>query len=66
MDWVIVGESTGARPMKANWVKRSADNCQANGVAFFFKQWGGVFKKSGRLLDGRTWDDLPLPVFPAV
>ena len=63
MDWVIVGGESGpgARPMKANWVREIRDNCQANGVAFFFKQWGGVFKKrSGRLLDGRTWDDLPL------
>ena len=69
MDWVIVGGESGpgARPMKANWVREIRDNCQANGVAFFFKQWGGVFKKrAGRLLDGRTWDDLPLPEnFPA-
>jgi protein gp37 len=30
------------------------------GVSFFFKQWGGINKKrTGRLLEGRTWDDLP-------
>jgi protein gp37 len=36
------------------------DQCQRNGVAFFFKQWGGVNKKkAGRLLEGRTWDEVP-------
>ena len=60
--WVIVGGESGpgARPMKPEWVTDIRDQCQAAGVAFFFKQWGGVHKKrAGRLLEGRTWDDIP-------
>jgi hypothetical protein len=46
--------------MKKNWVLEIRDQCLAAGVPFFFKQWGGVNrKKTGRLLDGRTWDELP-------
>ena len=62
--WVIVGGESGpgARPMKPEWVTDIRDQCQAAGVAFFFKQWGGVHKKrAGRLLEGRTWDDIPAP-----
>jgi len=62
IDWVIVGGESGprARPMKEEWVRDIRDQCIASGTAFFFKQWGGVFKKTtGRLLDGRTWDDFP-------
>lgn len=62
IDWVIAGGESGpgARPMCADWIRDIRDNCSASGVPFFFKQWGGVFKKrTGRLLDGRTWDELP-------
>ena len=60
--WVIVGGESGpgARPLKAEWVKQIRDRCKAGNVPFFFKQWGGVQKKStGRVLDGQTWDEMP-------
>lgn len=60
--WVIVGGESGpgARPIEAKWVREIRKQCRATGVPFFFKQWGGVQKKrSGRLLDGRTWDGMP-------
>ena len=62
IDWVIVGGESGphARPMDSSWVSDIRDQCGAAGVAFFFKQWGGVFKsRTGRELDGRTWDQMP-------
>jgi protein gp37 len=62
--WVIVGGESGpgARPMEATWVRQIRDKCLAMGVPFFFKQWGGTNKKkTGRLLDGRTWDTMPIP-----
>lgn len=62
IQWVIVGGESGprARPMQRSWVLDIRDQCRAAGVAFFFKQWGGVFKKrTGRELDGRTWDEMP-------
>src|ERR1039458_9369391 len=62
IDWVIVGGESGprAREMKATWVKSIRRQCRKHGVAFFFKQWGGVRKDlTGRLLDGRTYDELP-------
>lgn len=62
IDWVIVGGESGpgARPMPIEWVREIRDNCLNNHVAFFFKQWGGVFKKrTGRVLDNRTWDQMP-------
>lgn len=62
IDWVIVGGESGpgARPMDATWALDIRDQCQSAGVPFFFKQWGGVRKKrTGRLLDGRTWDEMP-------
>jgi protein gp37 len=61
--WVIVGGESGpgARPMKEEWVLSIRDQCQAAGVPFFFKQWGGVQKKkAGRELQGRTYDELPV------
>jgi protein gp37 len=67
IDWVIVGGESGphARAMKEEWVREIRDQCVANGTAFFFKQWGGVFKKTtGRVLEGRTWDDFPRNVQP--
>ena len=60
--WAIVGGESGprARPMRREWVEELRDSCRAQGVAFFFKQWGGKRKKRhGRLLAGRTWDDYP-------
>ncbi len=49
--------------MAADWVREIRDRCVGNGVPFFFKQWGGVRKgRTGRLLDGRTWDELPRPL----
>jgi len=62
IDWVIVGGESGpgARLMREEWVMSIRDQCRKAGLPFFFKQWGGVNKKrSGRLLEGRTWDELP-------
>ena len=62
IDWVIVGGESGpgARPMKKDWVRAIRRSCRAAGVHFFFKQWGGVQKgKHGRVLDGRTYDEIP-------
>jgi len=63
IDWVIVGGESGpgARPMDAGWVLDILEQCQEAGVPFFFKQWGGTRKKkAGRLLEGRTWDEMPV------
>ncbi len=63
IDWVIVGGESGprARPMDPAWARGIRDQCLAANVPFFFKQWGGVNKKrNGRLLDGRTWDQMPV------
>lgn len=67
--WVIVGGESGpkARPMKLEWVECIQRQCLEQSVQFFFKQWGGwgadgkkrSKKANGRLLDGRTWDDMP-------
>ncbi len=60
--WVIVGGESGpgARPMKEEWVTAIRDRCLKQNVPFFFKQWGGVNKKrTGRELEGKTWDQLP-------
>jgi protein gp37 len=61
--WVIVGGESGprARPMNADWVRNIRSQCASANTAFFFKQWGGVQKKkTGRQLDGRTYDEFPL------
>lgn len=60
--WVIVGGESGprARHMEERWVRDIRDQCVLEGVPFFFKQWGGWNKKNtGRLLDGRHWDQMP-------
>lgn len=60
--WVIVGGESGpgARPMDPAWARKIRDQCEAAGVPFFFKQWGGLLKKkAGRELDGRTHDAMP-------
>ncbi len=62
IDWVIVGGESGpgARPMKEEWVIDIRDQCLSTRVPFFFKQWGGFNKKkNGRLLENRTWDQIP-------
>ena len=63
IDWVIVGGESGynARPIKKEWVENILEQCKRNNVPFFFKQWGGVNKKkNGRLLNGKTYDEMPL------
>lgn len=65
IDWVIVGGESGpgARPMEEEWVVDIRDQCHAEDVPFFFKQWGGVNKKrTGRTLQGKTWDEMPVMV----
>ena len=62
IDWVIVGGESGpnARPMMPQWATSIRDQCVFEGVPYFFKQWGGWNKKAnGRILDGRTWDEMP-------
>jgi protein gp37 len=64
IDWVICGGESGrgARLMHEDWALSLRDQCTAAGVPFHFKQWGGSDKKAaGRVLDGRTWDELPAP-----
>jgi protein gp37 len=70
IDWVIVGGESGhrARPMRADWARAIRDQCEEARVPFFFKQWGAHDERgvrvgkhrSGRELDGRMWDELPL------
>ncbi len=60
--WVIVGGESGLkhRAIDPAWVRSIRDQCQAQGVAFFFKQWGGrTSKANGRLLDGQVWEQYP-------
>ncbi len=62
IDWVIVGGESGRKPrfMDKDWVLDIQQKCQQSQVAFFFKQWGGVNKKkSGRLLNGQTYSEMP-------
>ena len=62
IDWVIVGGESGpgARPIEVDWVRSIRNQCLEAEVAFFFKQWGGVQKhRKGRLLEGRTYSDMP-------
>lgn len=65
IDWMIVGgeSGAGARPMKEDWVLSLRNQCRKTKVAFFFKQWGGVRKaKTGRRLQGKTYDEFPARV----
>lgn len=62
IDWVIVGGESGlgCRPIRQSWVMSIRNQCEINSIPFFFKQWGGTNKKkSGRLLEGKTWDYMP-------
>ena len=64
IDWVIAGGESGgnARPIDPGWAEDLRDRAVAAGVPFFFKQWGGRTPKAGgRLLDDRTWDEMPVP-----
>ena len=62
ISWAIVGGESGPnhRPIDAKWVRELRSQCKEQGVAFFFKQWGGRTPKSGgRVLDGREWNEYP-------
>ncbi|MGN6183959.1 MAG: DUF5131 family protein [Thermoanaerobaculia bacterium] len=62
IDWVIVGGESGprARAVERSWILEIRDHCAKASVPFFFKQWGGTNKKkTGRELEGRTWDQMP-------
>lgn len=62
IDWVIVGGESGpgARQMEERWVLDIKALCRVSAAPFFFKQWGGVNKKAaGRLLRGRSYDEMP-------
>jgi protein gp37 len=64
IDWVILGGESGpgCRPIDVKWVRDIRDKCLRRKVPFFFKQWGGVRKKAtGRVLDGKTWSQMPQP-----
>jgi protein gp37 len=69
ISWMIVGGESGpgARPIDARWVRSLRKQCRNSGVKFFFKQWGGVRKHlTGRMLDGRTYDEFPERAFEPV
>jgi protein gp37 len=62
INWVIVGGESGQkhRPMQVEWAQSIRDQSKAEGVAFFFKQWGGRTPKAGgRSLGGQIWDEMP-------
>jgi len=67
IDWVIVGGESGpgARTMEPAWVTDIQEQCRRSHTPFFFKQWGGVNKhRTGRILAGRTWDEMPMAAQP--
>ncbi|MGE0791290.1 MAG: DUF5131 family protein [Sandaracinaceae bacterium] len=62
--WVIVGgeSGAGARAVDREWIVDIRRQCRTARVPFFFKQWGGIRKKiAGRELDGRTYNEMPVP-----
>jgi protein gp37 len=64
LHWLIAGGESGPnhRLLDVEWVRELRDACREQDVAFFFKQWGGRTPKSnGRALDGRLWDEMPVP-----
>lgn len=68
IDWAIVGGESGprARPMKQAWVREIRSLCRHHEAAFFFKQWGGTNKaRTGRVLDGKVWNEFPAKCSPA-
>jgi len=62
IDWITLAGEAGpnARPMAPAWVRDLRDQAVASGVPFFFLQWGGMARNGGRLLDGRTWNEMPV------
>ena len=65
IDWAIVGGESGprSRPISEEWVVEIEEMCRESDTAFFFKQWGGRNKKAtGRLLKGRTFDEMPVRI----
>lgn len=65
--WLIAGGESGPRhrPIQPEWVRALRDMCQRDDIPFFFKQWGGrTPKHGGRTLDGRMWDEMPIPAEP--
>jgi protein gp37 len=63
IDWLIAGGESGRRhrPVHPEWIRDLRDRCQAEGVSFFLKQWGGrTPKAAGRLLDGVEWSEMPV------
>jgi protein gp37 len=63
IDWLIAGGESGTKHRRCDpdWIRALRDRCDAEGVAFFFKQWGGRTSKSGgRILDGRAHDEWPV------
>ena len=63
IDWVIAGGESGpfSRPVSPEWIREIRNQCVKTGIPFFFKQWGGFNnKKNGRLLDGKTWNEVPV------
>lgn len=63
IDWIIVGGESGphSRVMEKQWAVSIRNRCIRHGVPYFFKQWGGARKKAkGRILEGRTWDEMPV------
>lgn len=69
IDWLISGGESGPkhRPVRSEWLRELRDRCVGEDVAYFFKQWGGHRPKSGgRVLDGRTWDEMPRSLTPAL
>ncbi len=76
LDWIIAGGESGARsrPSAIEWVRDLRDQAMGAGVPYFFKQWGNHAQRDGagnelvklrsknnRMLDGREWNDLPIP-----
>ena len=62
IDWVIIGGESGPgyRLVKRSWIKDLIDQCKAQDVAVFFKQWGGLYpKQNGRVIDGHTYSEYP-------
>lgn len=69
IDWLIAGGESGHqhRPVRPEWIRDLRDRCQAEGVAFFLKQWGGRTPKAGgRLLDGVEWSEMPVQMADAL
>jgi protein gp37 len=68
IDWLIAGGESGPRnrPVHGDWLRGLRDRCRREGVAFFFKQWGGIRPQSnGRVLDGEEWNQMPKGIYDA-